>query len=278
MEYYSPKTINEFIEIADKYKDQAVIVAGGTDALVKPNFFKDKIAIIETLSIQELKKIEDTGDKIKIGAGITFSDITNSELIKANNKAFYQAAQVCGSPQIRNRGTIAGNIVNASPAADSVPSLIVSNATLTLISKDGEENIKLNAFLEGPGKTALKAGQILAFIEFDKDDKDTISFYRKIGTRKALSIAKASVAFKAIIKDKILSNIEIAYGSVGPTVIHSVKAKGHLEGKTLNEETIKETSIKAFNEVNPIDDIRSTASYRKLVIKNVIIEELNQFL
>ena len=278
MEYYSPKTINEFIEIADKYKDQAVIVAGGTDALVKPNFFKDKKAIIETLSIQELKTIEDTGNKIKIGAGVTFSDITNSDLIKSHNKAFYQAAQVCGSPQIRNRGTIAGNIVNASPAADSVPSLIVSNATLTLISKDGEENIKLNAFLEGPGKTALKPGQILAFIEFNKDDKDTIAFYRKIGTRKALSIAKASVAFKATLKDKILSNIEIAYGSVGPTVIHSVKAKKHLEGKTLNEETIKETSIKAFNEVNPIDDIRSTASYRKLVIKNVMIEELNQFL
>ena len=278
MEYYSPKTIKEFIEIADKYKDQAVIVAGGTDALVKPNFFKDKKAIIETLSIQELKIIEDTGDKIKIGAGVTFSDITNSDLVKTHNKAFYQAAQVCGSPQIRNRGTIAGNIVNASPAADSVPSLIVSNATLTIISKDGESYIKLNAFLEGPGKTALKPGQILTFIEFDKDNKDTVAFYRKIGTRKALSIAKASVAFKATKKNNTLSNIELAYGSVGPTVIHSVKAKEHLEGKILNEETINETSIKAFNEVNPIDDIRSTASYRKLVIKNVIIEELNQFL
>lgn len=278
MDYYSPKTINELIELADKYKDKAVIVAGCTDALVKPNFFKDKKAIIETLSINEFKTIKDTGDKIKIGAGVTFSDITDSELIKTHNKALYQAAQVCGSPQIRNRGTIAGNIANASPAADSVPSLIVSNAVLTLLSKDGEEHIKLNTFLQGPGKTAIKPGQILAFIEFNKDDKDTIAFYRKIGTRKALSIAKASVAFKATKKDKSITNIELAYGSVGPTVIHSIEAKKHLEGKILNEQTINEASVKAFNEVNPIDDIRSTASYRKLVIKNVIIEELNQFL
>ncbi|MGD9580088.1 MAG: xanthine dehydrogenase family protein subunit M [Vampirovibrionia bacterium] len=278
MNFYSPKTIKELLELTDKYKDKAVVVAGCTDAIVKPNFFKDKEAIIETLSIEELKTIEDKGNRIKIGAGVTFADITNSELIKNNNKALYQAASVCGSPQIRNRGTIAGNIVNASPAADSVPALIVSDTTLTILSTDGEEHIKLNAFFKGPGKTILQPGQIIAYIEFNKDNKDTISFYRKIGTRKALSIAKASVAFSATRNDKTLSNIEIAYGSVGPTVVHSIKAKEHLEGKTLNEEVIQETSCKAFDEVNPINDIRSTADYRKLVIKNVIIEELNQFL
>lgn len=277
MEYYSPKTIEDLVKIVAKYKDSAAVIAGCTDALVKPGFFKNKKAIIETVSISELCSIEDKGATIRIGAGVTFSDIINSELIKKNNKALYSAAKVCGSLQIRNRATVAGNVINASPAADSIPALMVSNAKLTLASETGEETLSIKEFFTGPGRTKLKPGQVLAFIEFDKDSADTISFYRKIGTRKALSIAKASVAFKAKKANGALSCVDFAYGSVGPTVICSQDAKSYLEGKPLNEKNIEEVSLKAYNEVTPIDDIRSTADYRKLVVKNVIIEELKQF-
>ena len=278
MEYYSPKTLNELIEIANKYKTEAAIVSGGTDAIVKPNFFKDKKVVIDITSIKELQNIEERDKKIRIGSGVTFSKLMASDLIKNNINVLYQAAKVCGSVQIRNRGTIGGNIINASPAAESIPPLMVLNALLILVSKEGEEQISIKEFFKGPGKTALKPGQILAYIEIDKSKPEAISFYRKIGTRKALSIAKASIAFKANKTKGKLTNVEIAYGSVGPTVISSKKAKNFLEGAQLNNDTIEKASLEAFEEVTPIDDIRSTAEYRKLVVKNVIIEELKQFL
>lgn len=277
MEYLSPKTINELVKLTTSYGSEAAIIAGCTDVLVKKNFFDTKKAIIDINAVAELKKIEDLGDKIRIGAAVTFSDIRNSDLVNRSNKALVEAAKVCGSLQIRNRATIAGNVINASPAADSIPPLMVSNATLVLLSEKGEEHISIKKFFTGPGKTILKPGQIVAYIEFNKDKPGDISFYRKIGTRKALSIAKASVAFKANKSNGKLKNVEIAYGSVGPTVITSQKAREYLENKPINKETIKEVSSLAFEEVSPIDDIRSTAEYRRLVVKNVLIEELSQF-
>lgn len=278
MEYLSPKTLNELIELATKYGSEAAIVSGCTDLLVKKGYFDTKKAIIDINTVEGLKNIEDLGDKIRIGARVTFSEIKNSDIVNKHNKALIEASRVCGSVQIRNRATIAGNIINASPAADSIPALMVSNAMINLHSSKGNEYVSIKNFFTGPGKTILKQGQIITHIEFDKNKPGDISFYRKIGTRKALSIAKASVAFKANKINGNLKNVEIAYGSVGPTVISSKKAKEYLEDKPLNKETIQEVSKLAFEEVSPIDDIRSTAEYRRLVIRNVLIEELRQFI
>lgn len=277
MEYYSPKKVNELIELVTKHQSEAAIIAGCTDIIVKNNFFENKNVIIDITSVEELKGIQDIGNKTRLGACVTFANLLNSDLIKNQHKALYEAARVYGSVQIRNRGTVAGNIINASPAADSIPPLMVANAELVLVSKSGEEKVNIRDFFVGPGKTTLKPGQILAFIDIEKDTSDTITFYRKIGTRKALSIAKASVAFKATKANGKLSNVSLAYGSVGPTVIYSKEAQKYLEGKDLNNESIDEASRLAFNEVSPIDDIRSTGEYRRLVIKNVVIEELKQY-
>lgn len=278
MKYFSVNTLDELVKLSGKHNSNAVIVAGCTDAMVKKDFFTGKTAIIDTTKINELKKIEDLQDKIRIGAGVTFSMIKDSALIKQSAKALHQAAKVCGSVQIRNRATIAGNIINASPAADSVPALMTSNATLILFSENGEERISIKNFFFGPGKTILKPGQVLAYIELEKDKPEDITFYRKIGTRKALSIAKASIAFKANKANGKLKDVRIAFGSVGPTVIYSKQASNSLEGSELNNDTIEKASLAAFREVTPIDDIRSKAEYRKLVIKNALIEELKQFI
>jgi CO/xanthine dehydrogenase FAD-binding subunit len=278
MRYLSPTTLKEAVDLVSEKEFNPAIISGCTDILVKKNFFENKDSLIDITSINEINEIKDTGDKIQIGAGVTFTKLKDSKLIKECCKSLYQASYVFGSVQIRNRGTIAGNIVNASPAADSIPSLMTSNAVLVLVSKEGEERVNIKNFFTGPGKTVLKQGQLLAFIEIKKDTPETISFYRKIGTRKALSIAKASVAFKATCNNKVLSNVELAFGSVGPTVIASKTTKEFLEGKTLNLETIEMASAKAFEEVSPIDDIRSKAEYRRLVVKNVIIEELKEFI
>jgi xanthine dehydrogenase FAD-binding subunit len=278
MNYISPKSINEAIELNNKHNSETAIIAGCTDTIVKKNFFDNKELIIDITSINELKKIEDKRDNIRIGACVTFAELKDSELIKKNSKALSQAASVFGSVQIRNRGTIGGNIINASPAADSIPSLMVSNAQLILLSEKGEETVSIRNFFSGPGKTILKSNQILGYIEIEKDKPESITFYRKIGTRKALSIAKASIAFKADKTNNVLRNVNIAFGSVGPTVIFSKSTSKELEGKSLNIETIKNTALEAYKEVTPIDDIRSSQEYRKLVVKNALIEELHRFI
>jgi len=277
MKYYSPKTLEETVNIIDEYKETAALVAGCTEVLNRNDFFNNKKAIINTTEIQEIKQIEDLGYKIRIGAGVTFSEILNSKIIQDYNLALFNAVKVFGSTQIRNRATIAGNIANASPAADSLPPLIISNATLSLMSTQGKREIKLKDLIYAPGKTTLKPHEIITFIEFEKDKPQEIIFFRKIGTRKALSIAKASVAFKANCSSEKLSNVNIAYGSVGPTVIISKNAKKVLEKNVFNINTVEHASIAAFEEVSPITDIRSTASYRKIIIKNILIEELSRF-
>lgn len=278
MKYLAPKSLDELVILANKHGSEAAIIAGCTDVLVKNDFLNNKKVLIDTTSVKEIKHIEDLGNKIRIGGGVTFSNLKDSDLIIKNSKVLLGAVKVCGSLQIRNRATIAGNIVNASPAADSIPPLMVSNAQLILLSEDGEESVDIRKFFAGPGKTIIKPNQVLAFIEFEKDQTKTISFYRKIGTRQALSIAKASVAFKALKTNGKLHDVQIAYGSVGPTVIYSQQAKDYLENKQLTSESIEEVSLKAFEEVSPISDIRSTATYRKLVIKNILIEELQEFI
>lgn len=278
MNFISPETIEEIIELLDKYNKRAVLISGCTDALVKKDFFRDKEILIEINSVNELKQITETERTIRIGAGVTFTDLIYSDTIKQCNNILYQAAKQVGSVQIRNRGTIGGNIVNASPAADSVPALMVSNAYVEVLSISGKEQIALSDFFIGPGKTKIKSNQILTSITFDKDNPNTVGFFRKIGTRKALSIAKASVAFKAEFNNKTLFNVNISYGSVAPKVILSKQAKDVLERKILTEALIKDTANAAYYEVDPITDIRSTGEYRKLVVRNIIIEELNNIL
>lgn len=277
MKYYSPKNLAELINTTNEYNEGAAIVAGCTDVINKNNFFNNKKAVINITDIDEIKQIEDLGNKVRIGAAVTISELLDSKIIKNHNFALYNGAKVFGSTQIRNRATIAGNIANASPAADTLPALMISNASLTILNPTGQREIKLKDFIYSPGKTALTPGEIITFIEFEKDEPETISFYRKIGTRKALSIAKASVAFKANLSNNKLSRVNMAYGSVGATVILSTKAKKVLEENDFNIKTIENASNIASKEVTPIDDVRSTAKYRKLVIKNILIEELSKF-
>lgn len=278
MKFVSPETIEEILELLDKYESRAVLISGCTDALVKKDFFSNKEVVVDLNNVNKLKQITQTEETIRIGAGVTFTDLVASDIIKQCNSILYQAATQVGSVQIRNRGTIAGNIVNASPAADSVPALMVSNAYVELLSSTDKELISLSEFFTGPGKTKIKSNQILASIVFDKESPDTVSFFRKIGTRKALSIAKASVAFKATLNNQSLSQVNISYGSVANRVILSKEASNTLEGRILTDDIIRYAANMAYNEVSPITDIRSTAEYRKLVVRNIMIEELNNIL
>ena len=213
--------------------------------------------------MEELKSIVLDGGCLSIGALVTHADLASDRLIRDHAAALAEAASVIGSPQIRNRGTVGGNLVNASPAGDTVGPLVALDADLILMSTTGPRTVPAARFADGPGATVLREDELLATIRL-KADPDRLSGYARLGARRALACAKVSVALAARRKsDGPLTDVRVALGAVAPTVVRSGKAETELEGKQLEEPVIARAVEAVKRDVSPIDDIRSTAEYRK---------------
>jgi CO/xanthine dehydrogenase FAD-binding subunit len=173
-----------------------------------------------------------------------------------------EAAFLIGSPQLRNTATIGGNLVNASPVADSSPPLMVLDAELTLRSVENERRVPVREFFAGPGKTVIEPYELLTEISFAKLPPGGVGFYERLGQRRLLSISKVGVAFKANIRDGVMTEAAVALGAVAPTVIMAPETMNFLEGKKYSREVAEEASRIAGNESRAITDIRSTKDYR----------------
>ncbi|MBW1971508.1 MAG: FAD binding domain-containing protein [Deltaproteobacteria bacterium] len=269
---FLPKSLDELWEILSKDPDIS-IYAGGTDFLVKMQkgiINPSSIVCIER--IDELKGIREDNDKIWIGACTTHTELLSNHIIKENFPVLLKAIKVLGSPLIRNMGTIGGNICTASPAGDTLPPLYILDAELEICTKDSLSIVAIKDFITGPGKTSLKKGQILKGIFIRKNNNYTIHHYEKVGQRKALSIAIVSMA--ALLKVSSNGDIEdarLSWGSVAPMVIRSNNVEDFLKGKKFSIETLKALKSIVEKEVSPIDDIRATALYRKLVASNLVL-------
>ncbi len=258
---FSPHFIYECLSLMEQFP-KAKILAGGTDLLVR---LKDEINqhdIIDISHLKELKGINIADDKIKIGALTTFSEIIENEIIAENAGVLVQAAEIVGSPQIRNRGTVGGNIANASPAGDSIPPLLILEAEIEISGKSGARTVPMRNFFKGPGKTILKKCEIISSVIIPKN-KDYRGAFVRLGQRKSLAISKVSLAALFKMKDEKIEEARIALGAVAPTVIRASKTEKFLIGKKLNDETISEAKKIICDEVSPISDIRSIAEYRK---------------
>jgi CO/xanthine dehydrogenase FAD-binding subunit len=264
----TPKTLNEAADLLSRYgPDGAMVLAGGTDLLVrmKEGIAKPRIVIILE-KIDEIKGIKASKGKIRIGSAVTFEEIVRSDIIQSKAPVLAMACEKIGSPQIRNRGTIGGNIANASPCADSVPALAVLEAKVVLASKSGKRKVPVIECFRGPKENAFRADEIISHIEFSAPKKPDHSFYLEKGQRKALSITKLSVAGQIEIDAKgAVKKARIAYGAVAPTVIRGYAVERFLQGKTLSPDVLKQAETLAQKEVKPIDDIRSTKEYRREV-------------
>ena len=194
-DYKIPNTIEEAIELLWEAEGKAKIIAGGTDLVIglrngdhTPQF------IIDITRIEELRKIEEKNGTVSIGAAVTHSEIASSSLVKKYGKVLSDAASEIGSPQIRNLGTIGGNIVNASPAADTIPPLMVLNAMGRVVSREGEKEVPLSQLFKGPYETNLKPHELLVQITFQKLPPDMRSSFVRLARRDAMAIARMSVA------------------------------------------------------------------------------------
>lgn len=271
-EYLAPKTLNEALSLLDDYKDEnARILAGGTDLLVKMKTIDLKTDyLINVKNIPELNFI-DTADGLKIGAAVPLSHIERIGKVKEKYPALYEGIKSMAAIAVRNMGTIAGNICNASPAADTVPSLIAYGAEVKLVSKRGERTVSVEDFITGVGKTVIDADEIITQVNIPEINKNFGSAFSKKGRVKA-DIAKINLAVYLEREGNICKDCKIVLGSVAVKAIRAKEAESLLKGQTVNISLIDEIAKKASEEIKPIDDIRSSAEYRSEIAR-VMVED-----
>jgi CO/xanthine dehydrogenase FAD-binding subunit len=257
------------------------LLAGGTELMVALN--TGRLASRSLLSIQhlrELRFIRVADDAVHIGAGTTFTDIRRNETIAGELPMLVQAASWTGSIANQNRGTLGGNICNASPAADTPPALLAYDASVTLLSVRGERTLPYSTFHLGYKKTVLEPDEILYFVSVPRAYDGWQQYIRKVGTRNAQAISKAAVAGVAVTQGNVIREIRIGAASLADRPLRCVGAEEALRGRSLEEEDIENTvrigRAALAREAKPIDDIRSTAMYRSAVAANLLEEFLRQ--
>lgn len=278
LKYFAPESIKEAISLLSQYGEKSRIIAGGTDLMVQ---MKNKVALPDFLisigNICDLEYINyDETNGLRIGALTTMGSIESSSLIQSKFSILAQAASHLGTPAIRNRATIGGNLCNAAPSAESAPALIVLGARVKITGAGGEKSIAIGDLFTGPGLTIVKHGQILTEIQVPNPPLHSRGVYIKQTRRQGADLAVVGVAALVTMEGDILRDIKIALGAVAPTPIRARKAEEILKGKKLGDRLLEEASRAASNESRPIDDTRSSAEYRRKLVATMVKRAVRQ--
>lgn len=271
---YCVEKLDKAYEVLSQNKVK--ILAGGTDLMVvygSGSVLPEKV--LDIWRLDELRKIDEEDEYLKLGALCTYTQLINDERVKKFAPTLVDASLTIGAVQIQNRGTIGGNIVNASPAGDSLPVLSAFDAQLELGSARGTRRVAFNSFYTAYRQTVLESDELVINVLIPKQNpKEKAQFY-KVGTRAAQAISKVVMAVRAVVNDKKeIEKIAIAMGSVAPTVIRARKTEELLTGLEINADLIEQARTSLNEEVQPIDDIRSTEHYRRVVSGNLIAKFL----
>jgi carbon-monoxide dehydrogenase medium subunit len=268
--YISTSSIDETLELLEEYGSRARLLAGSTDLMleIERGIRKNVEVVIDISRIPDLGDISlDASQQIHIGALVTHNTAAASNIIQ---KFAYPLAQACwevGSPQIRNRGTIVGNLVTASPANDTITPLMALQSQLVIQSKNFSRVVKIQDFYTGVRKTVLQPNEMVTEIVFPSLQPDRRGFFIKFALRKAQAISLVNIAAILQFDNNTVKNAAITLGAVAPTIVHAQAAEKFLIGKALSEETIQQASEAAILAAKPISDIRSSAIYRKNMVK-----------
>jgi CO/xanthine dehydrogenase FAD-binding subunit len=257
------------------------LLAGGTELMVALNTGRlGSRSLISIQHLRELRFIRFEADRVHIGAGTTFTDIRRNEMIAAELPLLIRAASWTGAIANQNRGTIGGNICNASPAADTPPALLAYDARVTLLSVRGERTISYAEFHLGYKQTALQPDEILYSILVPRSYGGWKQYIRKVGTRNAQAISKTAIAAIATVQGERIGDIRIGAASLADRPLRCVEAEAALCGRSVGanelEDTVRAGRVALARESKPIDDIRSTAMYRSAVAENLLEEFVRQ--
>jgi carbon-monoxide dehydrogenase medium subunit len=275
---FTPKSVKEAISLLSEYGEKAEVIAGGTDLLVQ---MKRGDAVPDYLiNMEGLKELEyirhDVKEGLRIGARTPIHAVVESTLIRDKFEIMAHAAQTLGTPTIRRQATIGGNLCNAAPSADMVPALIVLGAQLKIEGNDGQKVMAIEDFFTGPGETCLKRNEILTEIQVPDPLPNSRAVYLKQTRTRGADLALVGVAIMAIMDNNVIADVKISLGAVAPIPIRAKKAEAILKGKKADDHLLETCAEAALLESNPIDDVRSSAEYRKKLIKVLVKRALKQ--
>ncbi len=277
MEYFSPQTVSEAVGLKRKWEKKATLIAGGTNVI--PDLRAKAVhpeVLIDISHFKNLSYIREDKKKIRIGALTTISELTTSKIIEEWAPLLSQAANQIGNPLVRNRATIAGNLADASPAADTAVALLVLEAKVVAIRDGGRSRqIPIEGFFAGPNQSALEKDEIIREIVFPKPGSNAGMAYAKLGLRNSMAISVVSAAVLLEIKGQRCSRARIGLGAVAPAPIRAYQIEETLAGREITPELIEICSKEVSKEVSPITDIRASAEYRR-EMSSVLLKRLIQ--
>ena len=270
-QYFGVGSIKEAISLLEKYGEEAKIIAGGTDLVpkLKAKEIEPKY-VVDISGIENLNYVEDCREGLRIGAVTTYDTLERSPLVMRKAPVLAEAAHGVGSVQIRNLGTIGGNLANASPAADTVPPLIVSEASLKIVGPGKERLIPVEDFFLLANASVLQKDELLTDIQIPDMPANTGEAFIKLGRRAGPDLSIASVAVTLTSDSNICKDVRIALGSVGPTALRARKTEDLLRGERLERKVLEECSEIVANEIKPISDVRASAEHRTEVTKFLV--------
>jgi len=271
VEYLFPETVEAACRLKADRGAEGFFIAGGTDLLlfleqqqVRPR------ALIDVTRIPDLLQLRVQANRVTIGAGVTFSRMLASGPLCAAAPSLAHALRTIGGVQVRNVATLVGNVVNASPAADSMPPLHVLRADVGIVGPQGKRRVPVTDFVLGVRQTVLSPGELVTDIGFDLRGPGWHDAFEKLGLRQAMAIAVASVCLAVRIEDHTVQEARLALGAVGPTVFQVQEAADALLGTHLDDDSIEQASHLASAAARPIDDVRASAGYRRRAVAGLI--------
>jgi xanthine dehydrogenase iron-sulfur cluster and FAD-binding subunit A len=275
--YFQPTDIESALRLLDEHAGQARIVAGGTDLVVElSRGIRPTSTLIDITRLPGLKAIREENGEIVLGGLTTHNDVVASPVCVEKALPLAQACWEVGAPQLRTRATIAGNLVTASPANDTITPLIALGANLTLTSVDGERVVPLAEFYEGFRKTVLRPNELIREIRVPALQPAQRGLFLKLGLRRAQAISVIDIAFVLGFDGETVTDARIALGSLAPTIVRATAAESFLIGRRLDENVCREAGRLARQAVSPIDDVRGTAAYRHLTLENLVAHGLER--
>lgn len=279
--YILAKTFEEALDALETYKDRARVISGGTDLLPLIKSGRIKIdCIVDITNITDLNYINYDNGLIRIGALVTHSEVESSPLINEKTTLLAEASRSVGSPQIRNRGTVVGNVASALRAADTPLALIALDAEAKVVSKNGERIERVEDLFVGPGQTNLKSEELIAELRFRELKPEQGGSFIKLAKRRALAIAGVNVA-TVITVDKernVISDARIAVGCVVPKPQRAKRAEEALIGYLINDEAIRNASQEAAGEVSPRAGIHGSIEYKREMTKVLVARTIKNAL
>ncbi len=268
-EFLSPRTLAEALKLRSAHPDFTVL-SGGTDLMVRATERDYPVGTIDVFSLKEMRGVCESDAALSIGASTPYADLLRSDVVLTMLPNLHAAIREIGAVQIQERGTIGGNIGTSSPVGDTLPCLLALDAEVELRSQNNTRRVAYSDFCTGYRKTQLGADELITAIHIPRPAKGTRLFWRKIGTRRAQAISKVMGAASFRIEEGVVSHARIALGAVADRPRRVEAAEQRIQGEKPSERLATEVAAIVRSDVKPIDDVRSTASYRLDVAVNIV--------